>query len=165
MLGAQGLAGVGLVPEPTGGVGGVLGAEIDRLRVEVAAAAWLPRDARSTAVPGAIARFQSYSADLRVCYGPRFSAWTLAGCAGARLVYLEGRGAGGADAQTADELQVGPLGGALVTWHVSRRWALRAQVDLAVRTLPRREFRLYGETVYRAPPVGANAALGLELHF
>jgi hypothetical protein len=158
--------GIGQLPAATSALGLLGGVKVGPSRIELHATAWLPRDAASEAQPGTGAEFHRYSFDARACYGPRVGALDVAACLGGRFAWLDAEGFGTPNTMRAGEPQVGPLGGVLVEWPFSARWALRAEAMLSAQLLERHRFVLYREDVlYRPPLLTAEGGLGLELRF
>jgi hypothetical protein len=124
-----GLAGDGLLPEVTPGLGLELGLKLDFLEAAIIARSWA---SRSTPVPGvarASVEVSLLTAGLRLCVVPSHKPWSLLACARGDLGQMSATGEFVENAQSPSD-GFAALGGGLGVAYTAGRFSPRAGGDL-----------------------------------
>jgi hypothetical protein len=162
-LGVGGGLALALVPALTGNVR--LGYAFERgvLRIQADATYATPRAITYPAEPDVGGRFQSAVLGARACFAPAARRFALPLCGGLEGGTVLGRGLGVTNTRRPVGVWVGGLASATARVRVGPRVALTAGADL-VLSLRRPAFHVgTRETLFRSPPVGLRALVGLEL--
>lgn len=160
---------IGSLPAPTVAMGGLLGWEMDRLRIEAQAGWWRPENATWDRPPNpqAGARFEMIAAEFKACGCVYRVAWFgLYPCAGLEYRQITGRANQSVtEPGQATRRGLAPSFAALATVALARQFALRAALG-PVFPLDRPEFTIDGLGVVHQPSwVALRAGIGLEAHF
>jgi len=166
-VGVDALLGGGQLPGIAEGAGIRVAAGIPHWRLELRAAAWLPRQANNASTSGTGSTFDMIDAGGAACgradLGHGFAA---DGCAGAAALWLSGRGFGvpGA-ARSADFWPAVSAGGAL-RFRLAPGLGVRLAGEAWIFPFDRPTFALHQlGTVYTPAVVSARLAIGMEFSF
>ena len=161
-LEARAIAQLGILPQTAGaGIGGDLAITWARLRLEVSAAHYFTRTARTSNDPVQGGELALTAGALGACARLGRRAFELPLCAGGELGAIHGRGIGIDEPHTERVLWAAAWLGPRAMWVVHRRLVLLGGVDLVV-PLARYRFEIAGiGVVHRVGPVGGRFRLGL----
>ncbi len=163
----RGLVGGGVGPLPDVSGFAMLGAsaEMSGWRLEVAAAAWLPRSAVYTELPTVGATFTLLTGGARGCILTARGAVDFPICAGAEMGVLRGSGFGVPQVETSNQLWAAAVIGPGLRWTPGSSTSLLVGAD-AVVGIARPAFHMRNlEQLYRPDAVAARAWSGLELRW
>ena len=125
----MGLAGDGLLPSVTPGLGLELGLKLDVFEAAIIARSWAPRSAPVLGVESARVEVSLLTAGLRLCALPSHESWSLLVCARGDLGRMSAAGEQVDNAQSRTDGFAG-LGGGLGLAYTAGRLSPRAGADL-----------------------------------
>ncbi len=163
-LGLGALAGLGVLPEPSGGFEASAGVAFSAVALELSGSAWLPRSRVSDSKLRAGGEFTLLGAELLVCSRPLTPA-RLGGCAGPAIRHMRGEGFGVSAPGHASATWAAATVEAFALLELSASFWLRATLGAEVPFRPP-SFSLAGLGVVHSPSaVAGHAGLGALLRF
>lgn len=151
------------LPGPAFGISGATGVVWTRARVELTGSHHFTRLAELSDRPGSGAAIRLWTLGARGCGVPSVRTFEFPLCVGMEAGVQHAQGVGLPTVRTQRQPWIAAVGGAGVAWRFADRVAMWAEAGLSV-PLVRTAFSIEeGRTLYRAPPAGARATLGLEL--
>jgi hypothetical protein len=160
----EGAFGLGVVPAPSGGVGGALGVQWRHLEIGLAAM-WWPRRATAPTATGASARVGLVTIGVYACGFLGVRAWAVGLCGAVDPGAMTGRGRDTGSPQSKTVPWVGLALGPRLRWSPHPRIGLVAGLEgLAVAHRARFVIENEGE-VYRSGIAGFRARLGVEVRW
>lgn len=160
-VGASGLAELGALPGPSGGVALRIGVDLGRLGAELRAAAVLGRRAELAEPAGAAADIALYWTEPAICV----AASIARGCAGMQLGWITGRGIGVDRPRREGSVWVAPQVSLALALPLSARFALELRA-LAARPLVRPRFELESGVLLHQPDwIAGHVSVGAGWRF
>jgi hypothetical protein len=160
----EGAFGLGIVPQPSGGVGGALGVQWRHLEIGVASMWWPPRTTARIA-SGAAARVGLVAVGPYACGFLGSRAWSVGLCGSVEPGVMTGQGRDVAGPDRRSVAWVGLGLGPRVRWSPRRRVGLVAGIE-GVAVVHRARFVIANEgEVYRAGIAGFRLRLGIEVRW